>query len=72
MIKWRSRKSVMSIKSFPKVRRQNSEITEPELQAKYKNSKNEIVQTLLAARREHLRENGKFLTDKEINRELKR
>lgn len=53
--------------------RQNSPVsTESELQPKFKNSNNKIVQAMLAARREHLERYSRFLTNEEINRELKR
>lgn len=62
----------MSVKTVSKVHRQNPEITEDELQKTNKTSKNKTVRAMLAARREFLRKSGRFLTDTEINRELKR
>ncbi len=46
-------------------------LTEEDLQAAWADSDNKLVQLLLAARREVLATNGRFLTDEEILAEVR-
>ncbi len=44
---------------------------EEELQAKYKDDASPLIQKLMAARREYLEMNGRFMTEEEVVAEVK-